>query len=122
MKFYSSIVSYLVEGKSTKQNVRMLLRFIAILTAMVTLYSIIFHFLMVWEGQEYSWVTGFYWTLTVMTTLGFGDITFSSDAGRLFSIFVLLSGVIFMLVLLPLRLSSFFLRHGWKRNREGVLP
>jgi len=109
VKFYSSIVSYLIEGKSTKQNVRMLLRFIAILTAMVTLYSIVFHFLMAWEGREYSWVTGFYWTLTVMTTLGFGDITFSSDAGRLFSIFVLLSGVIFMLVLLPFAFIKFFL-------------
>lgn len=109
MKFYSSIVSYLVEGKSNTQNVRMLIRFIVMLTGMITVYSIIFHFLMAWEGKEYSWVTGFYWTLTVMTTLGFGDITFSSDAGRLFSILVLLSGVIFMLVLLPFAFIKFFL-------------
>lgn len=87
----------------------MLLRFITILTAMITIYSIIFHFLMAWEGREYSWVTGFYWTLTVMTTLGFGDITFSGDAGRLFSILVLLSGVIFMLVLFPFAFIKFFL-------------
>ncbi|MGB4224037.1 MAG: hypothetical protein WBJ54_09505, partial [Syntrophorhabdus sp.] len=65
MKFYSSIVSYLVEGKSTKQNMRMLIRFLVMLTAMITVYSIIFHFLMAWEEREYSWVTGFYWTLTV---------------------------------------------------------
>lgn len=109
MKFYSSIVSFLVEGKSTKQNIRMLTRFIVMLTVMITVYSIVFHFLMTWEGREYSWVTGFYWTLTVMTTLGFGDVTFSSDAGRLFSILVLLSGVIFMLVLLPFAFIKFFL-------------
>lgn len=109
MKFYSSIVSYLVEGKSTKQNMRMLIRFLVMLTAMITVYSIIFHFLMAWEEREYSWVTGFYWTLTVMSTLGFGDITFASDAGRLFSILVLLSGVIFMLVLLPFAFIKFFL-------------
>jgi hypothetical protein len=30
-----------------------------------------------------------------MSTLGFGDITFESDAGRLFSIIVMVSGVIF---------------------------
>jgi len=53
------------------------------------------------EGEYYTWVTGFYWTLTVMSTLGFGDITFTSDLGRIFSIIVLLSGVIFLLVLLP---------------------
>ena len=36
-----------------------------------------------------------------MTTLGFGDITFESDAGRLFSVVVLLSGSAFLLVMLP---------------------
>lgn len=78
------------------------------LAAMVTIYSITFHFLMAWEDRQYSWVTGFYWTLTVMTTLGFGDVTFTSDTGRLFSILVLLSGVIFMLVLLPFAFIKFF--------------
>jgi len=46
-------------------------------------------------------VTGVYWTLVDMTTLGFGDITSTSDMGRLFSIVVLLSGVVFLLVMLP---------------------
>lgn len=110
MKFYSSIVSSLVQGKSgsAKQNVRVLIRFMVFLTTMVTVYSILFHFLMAWEDRQYSWVTGFYWTLTVMTTLGFGDITFMSDVGRLFSILVLLSGVVFMLVLLPFAFIKFF--------------
>lgn len=108
MKFYSSIVSSLVEGKSPKQNIRVLFSFVAVLAAMVTIYSIIFHFLMAWEGREYSWITGFYWTLTVMTTLGFGDITFTRDLGLLFSIVVLLSGVLFMLVLLPFAFIKFF--------------
>ena len=53
------------------------------------------------EEQEHSWLTGFYWTLTVMTTLGFGDITFHSDIGRLFSVLVLLTGVILLLIVLP---------------------
>jgi Trk K+ transport system NAD-binding subunit len=108
MKFYSSIVSSIVEGKSQKQNMRILFYFLAVLAMMVTVYSIIFHFLMAWEGREYSWITGFYWTLTVMTTLGFGDITFTHDIGLLFSILVLLSGVIFMLVLLPFAFIKFF--------------
>ena len=41
------------------------------------------------------------WTLVVMTTLGFGDITFTSDIGRLFSMLVMVSGVVFLLVMLP---------------------
>ena len=45
---------------------------------------------MVYEGRSYSWITGFYWTLTTMSTLGFGDITFTSDIGKIFSVVVLL--------------------------------
>ena len=69
---------------------------------LVTVYAVLFHVIMMQvEGQQHSWITGFYWTLVVMTTLGFGDITFTSDIGRLFSIVVLLSGVVFLLVMLP---------------------
>ena len=60
------------------------------------------------EGQEHSWVTGIYWALTVMTTLGFGDITFHSDLGRLFSIVVLLTGVVLLLIVLPFVFIRFF--------------
>ncbi|MEO0631347.1 MAG: potassium channel family protein, partial [Planctomycetota bacterium] len=60
------------------------------------------------EGQQHSWVTGFYWTLTVMSTLGFGDITFESDLGRAFSMLVLATGIIFLLVLLPFTIIQFF--------------
>ncbi len=107
MKFYSSILTSMAAGRNTRQNVRMLLRFMLVLTAMVVSYSVIFHFLMAWEGREYSWITGVYWTLTVMSTLGFGDITFTHDIGRVFSIVVLLSGVVFMLVLLPFAFIKF---------------
>ncbi|MCU0555440.1 MAG: NAD-binding protein, partial [Syntrophales bacterium] len=40
--------------------------------------------------------------------LGFGDITFQTDLGRAFSIVVLLSGMIFLLTLLPFMFIKFF--------------
>lgn len=43
-----------------------------------------------------------------MTTLGFGDITFHTDLGRTFSIVVLLTGVVFLLILLPFTFIKFF--------------
>jgi Trk K+ transport system NAD-binding subunit len=43
-----------------------------------------------------------------MTTLGFGDITFQSDPGRVFSIVVLLSGVVLLLIVLPFAFIRFF--------------
>ena len=95
-------------GESGRRNMRLLSRFLLTLTGMVIVFTIVFHTLMAWEGQEHSWITGFYWSFTVMSTLGFGDITFQSDIGRIFSIFVLLSGVIFLLILLPFTLIEFF--------------
>ncbi|NNE11949.1 MAG: potassium channel protein [Ilumatobacter sp.] len=72
-----------------------------VFVVMVALFSTLFHELMAREGRKFSWPTSVYWTLTTMTTLGFGDITFESDAGRIFSVVVLLSGSTFLLVMLP---------------------
>jgi len=94
--------------KTAVRNLKLIARFLLVLGTMVVVYSIVFHLLMRWEGRDHSWMTGFYWTLTVMSTLGFGDITFESDAGRLFSIVVLVSGMIFLLVLLPFTFIQFF--------------
>ena len=108
MKFNPSVISYFLQRESTKRNLHQLFKFIFVLMIMVTVFSVIFHFIMGFEGKDHSWITGFYWTLTVMSTLGFGDITFHSDLGRIFSIVVLLSGMIFLLTLLPFTFIKFF--------------
>ena len=108
MKFSPAILSYFFDRESTKRNVRLIVKFVLVLTVLAGVYSVAFHFLMALEGQDHSWITGFYWTLTVMTTLGFGDITFRSDMGRAFSIMVMLSGVVFLLTLLPFTFIRFF--------------
>lgn len=107
MKLIFSELLNLIARKQ-ERNIRILLKFFLVLVAMVTLYSILFHFLMILEDREFSWITGFYWTLTVMSTLGFGDITFTTDLGKLFSIVVLLSGVVFLLTMLPFTFIRFF--------------
>lgn len=84
---------------------------------MVTVYSAVFHFLMEREDRAYSWATSAYWTLTTMTTLGFGDITFESDAGRIFSVVVLLSGSAFLLVMLPFIFIQFIFTP-WMAERD----
>lgn len=77
---------------------------------------------MILEGRQHSWITGFYWTLTVMSTLGFGDITFTSDAGRAFTIVVLLSGMVFLLILLPFTFIEFFYAPWMKAQAETRAP
>ena len=108
MKFFTSQISYFIANRNTKTNIKRLIRFVLVLIAMIILYGILFHEIMAIEGQDHSWVTGFYWTLTTMTTLGFGDITFQSDLGRIFSIIVLGSGVISLLIMLPFTFIEFF--------------
>jgi Trk K+ transport system NAD-binding subunit len=108
MKFLPAVVSSFVESKIIKANIRLLVKYLVVIVALITTYSILFHYIMAMEGQEHSWVTGFYWTMVVMSTLGFGDITFTSDIGRIFSIIVLLSGVILLLILLPFVFIKFF--------------
>ena len=84
MKYIVSQMAYFVSRQSNQRNIRFMLRFFLFLLSLIFIYTIIFHIIMAWEGREYSYLTGLYWTLTVMTTLGFGDITFTGDLGKLF--------------------------------------
>ncbi len=100
-----------------ERNTRVVIWLVGALVLLVAIYSTIFHELMEYEGQRHSWATGVYWTLTVMSTLGFGDITFQSDAGRIFSVIVLVSGALFILVLLPFAFIQFVFMP-WMERRE----
>lgn len=77
---------------------------------------------MEYEGRRYSWISGFYWTLTVMSTLGFGDITFTSDLGKVFSMIVMLSGIFFLLVMLPFTFIQFFYAPWLEAQAQAKTP
>jgi Trk K+ transport system NAD-binding subunit len=108
MKFFSSQISYFISNKNTKVNIARLLKFLGILVVLISIYGVLFHIIMEREGQDHSWMTGFYWTLVTMSTLGFGDITFTSDLGRFFSMVVLGSGILILLIMLPFTFIEFF--------------
>jgi len=109
MKYLPAQLATLLTSPEDRRNVATLAKFLVLLGAIIATFSVLFHLIMLHvEGQQHTWITGFYWTLTVMTTLGFGDITFHSDLGRLFSILVLLSGVFLLLIVLPFTFIRFF--------------
>ncbi len=108
MKTLPSHLLRFLQRPNDKPNYLTLWKFLGLLALLVLLYSFLFHVLMEYEGRKFSWITGFYWTMTVMSTLGFGDITFHSDLGRLFSTVVLMSGIVFMLIMLPFVFIQFF--------------
>ncbi len=105
-----------------RRDFRALLRYAAILIALIGVYVLVFQAIMAYEGQQHSWVTGFYWTLSTMSTLGYGDISFTSDLGRLFSILVLLSGIILLLVLLPFTFIELFYEPWMKSRAANLVP
>lgn len=108
MKFLVSQLSYLLGQRQARRNLAGLLQYLGVLAAVVGVFAVLFHFIMAYEGRDHTWITGLYWTLTVMSTLGFGDITFESDLGRAFSMVVLIAGIVLLLIVLPFAFIRFF--------------
>ena len=92
---------------------RSILLYLTVITTIVATYSFIFLFLMLREGQHIpsqmenvSLITAIYWVIATMTTVGYGDVYFIGNAGRVFSSIVAVSGVVFLFgMLFPLVLT-----------------
>ena len=99
-----------------------MMRFMKLVGLLIVAYSVLFHVLMLSEGREYSAITGIYWTLTVMSTLGFGDICFTSDIGKVFSIIVMLSGILLFMLVLPFTLIRFVYSPWIEAHDQAMTP
>ena len=117
MKSLAFVLSYLA-GPLRRRDRRMVAVLLGTFVVLVVVFAAIFHAVMAQEGQNHSWATAFYWTLVTMTTLGFGDITFTSDLGRIFSVIVLLTGTAFLLILLPFAFIQFVFVP-WMNRRDA---
>jgi voltage-gated potassium channel len=113
------ILASSIHTRRQRRNLKLLGWLTALFIAVLALFSAMFHWLMAREGQTHSWVTAVYWTFVTMSTLGFGDITFTSDAGRFFTIVVLLTGTIFLVVILPFTFIQFFFMP-WMEAQEAA--
>jgi hypothetical protein len=119
MKSITALISAHLARGQHRGNLRVMFGLLGVLAVMVTLFSVLFHLLMAREGQEHSWLTGLYWTIVAMSTLGFGDITFTSDLGRMFSVVVVVTGTVFMLIILPFTFIQFFYAP-WLEARDAA--
>ncbi|MFQ3167941.1 MAG: Trk K+ transport system NAD-binding subunit [Limisphaerales bacterium] len=108
MKILPAAIFTLTNGKSSGwRNFSQLIKLVVIVLMFVALSTAMFHWLMEREGQKYNRFDGFYWTMVTMSTLGYGEITFNDWPGKLFSIGVMLFGMMSMLVILPFAFIRF---------------
>jgi len=108
VKTLGALVTSSLHSRQQRTNFRVLVNLLLLLTLIVGTYTVAFHLIMAREGQDHSWLSGFYWTMVTMSTLGYGDVSFHSDLGRMFSVLVVMSGTVFMLILLPFTFIQFF--------------
>lgn len=119
MKTLGALVTSSLHSRQQRTNLRVLVNLLMLLTAIVLVYTVAFHLIMAREGQDHSWLSGFYWTMVTMSTLGYGDLSFHSDLGRMFAVLVVMSGTVFMLILLPFTFIQFFYAP-WLESRNAA--
>ena len=71
----------------TNLRLQMIVAFSA-LTGLIVLGTIVYH-----QMEHWSWVSSFYSSVSTVTTVGYGDLTPTTDASRLFTAFYALIGV-----------------------------
>jgi voltage-gated potassium channel len=108
LKFTPQRPLHFLQRVTSRRNAMLLLRLFFAFIVILLLYSIVFQYLMNLEGRNYSYVSGLYWIISTMCTVGLGDITFLHDIGRLFTVLVICTGIFFLLVLLPFTIIQLF--------------
>jgi voltage-gated potassium channel Kch len=89
-----------------------LLTFFAALTLLV-IGAITYHQLL-----KLSWINAFYFCTVTLTTVGYGDITPSTDAAKLFTIFYILFGIGIIATFASLLVRNASLRRELRRTRR----
>jgi voltage-gated potassium channel len=97
-----------IKNRISQRNKRLLLSLIINLSILIIFNSSVFLLLISWEGQDYNFLDALYWTFTIFTTLGLGDIVFKSTIGHVFTIWVLLSGITAFFIMTPYVFFQFF--------------
>ncbi|WMW25266.1 NAD-binding protein [Methanolobus sediminis] len=77
--------------------------------AIILVYILLFLEIMIYEGQtaHVNIYDSIYWVVTTLTTEGYGDITMTSPIGKMYAVFVQLTGIplvfgiLFTLIIIP---------------------
>ena len=68
--------------------------------------------------EQWSWVDSFYFSAIAVTTVGFGDLTPTTDFSKLFTVLYIFSAM----TLIGLWLNTRFKRHSVRVSKKSNLP
>ena len=115
-----------------RQSLKIFRNFFLVLTAILAVHTVLFIGIMgreqilLPEGQNQDLtnnvLTSIYWVLITMSTVGYGDITFETHLGQFFSLAVMMSGVVYLFILLPFSFMEFFYKPLAKAQSESRVP
>ena len=61
--------------------------------------------------EDWSWVDALYFSVVAVTTVGFGDLTPTTDASKLFTVFYILTGISIITAYLHARFGRRSIKH-----------
>ncbi|MCH9815836.1 MAG: potassium channel family protein [Actinomycetia bacterium] len=76
--------------------------------------TIFYHFI-----ESWTWVDSFYFSSVAITTVGFGDLSPTTDAAKLFTVAYIFSGLALVSVVLNERLHRRTLARHFRSETEG---
>lgn len=82
-----------------------------ITSAVLAVGMVVYHYLEGW-----SWVDSLYFSFITLTTIGYGDITPQTDAGKIFTMFYVIVGLGLILAFIQVVYQHYFSKIGNKKK------
>ena len=102
------------DGEGEFKQIRRQFRTIATAAiAILVIGAIFYHFV-----EHLSWLNAFYYCTITLTTIGYGDITPKTNAGKLFTIFYALAGIGTIAFFVNTLVKNATLRRELRRSRR----